>query len=100
MCGLCSMFGGADHWTEQSGASGSDRAAERRYRVEVASAVLELFGVGCAESQGRLTLSGPTGRSVVVDHLGALWPAAEKLAGRAIDPLDPAVIERVERLAR
>jgi hypothetical protein len=26
-----------------------------------------------------------------------LWPAAEKLAGRAIDPLDLKVIERVER---
>ncbi len=100
MCGLCSMFGDAGHWTEQSGASSSDRAVGGRYRLEVANAVLELFGVNCTESQGRLTLSGPTGQSVVVGHLGALWPAAEKLAGRAIDPLDPAVIEQVERLAR
>ena len=100
MCGLCSLFGDANHWTEQSGASRLDREAERHHRLEVANAVLELFGVACAESQGRLTLSGPTGRSVVVNDLGALWPAAEKLAGRAIDPLDPVVIERVERLAR
>ena len=49
---------------------------------------------------GSPDVNGRTGRSVVVDHLGALWPAAEKLAGRPIDPLDPAVIERVERLAR
>jgi hypothetical protein len=100
MCGLCGMFGGADHWTDQSGKEGPDRAAERRHRVEVANLVLEPFGVRCAEWQGRLTVSGRTGRSMVVDHLGALWPAAEKLAGRAIDPLDPAVIDRLERLAR
>ena len=100
MCGLCGMFGGGDHWTDQSGTIGLERAAERRHRVAVANAVLEPFGVRCAEWQGRLTVSGRTGRSTVVDHLGALWPAAEKMAGRPIDPLDLAVIERVERLAR
>jgi hypothetical protein len=99
MCGLCGMFGGADHWTDQSGSLGLDWAAERRHRVEVANLVLEPFEVRCTEWHGRLTVSGRTGRSVVVDHLGALWPAAEKLAGRRIDPLDPAVIDRLERLA-
>lgn len=99
MCGLCGMFGGADHWTDQSGGAGLERVAERRHRVEVANLVLRPFGVRCAEWQGRLTVSGQTGRSMVVDHLGGLWPAAEKLAGKAIDPLDPTLIERMERLA-
>ena len=57
------------------------------------------FGLRCAEWQGRFTVSGGTGRSLVVDHVGALWPAAEKLAGRPIDPLDPTVIARIEALA-
>jgi hypothetical protein len=99
MCGLCGMFGGADHWTDQAGGSALEQAAERRHRVEVANAVLEPFGIRCAEWQGRFTVAGRTGRSLIVDHLGALWPAAEKLAGRPIDPLDPAVILRAERLA-
>ena len=99
MCGLCGMFGGGDHWTDQSGSEGLLRAAERRHRVAMANLILEPFGVRCTEWQGRLTVSGPTGRTLMADHLGALWPAAEKLAGRAIDPLDPAVIERLERLA-
>jgi hypothetical protein len=97
MCGLCGMFGGGDHWTDQSGSDGLERAAERRHRVEMANLVLEPFGVRCTEWQGRLTVAGRTGCTLVVDHLGALWPAAEKLAGRAIDPLDPSVIERVEQ---
>ena len=88
-----------DHWTDQAGGSALERMAERRHRVEAANAVLEPFGVRCAEWQGRFTVAGRTGRSLIVDHLGALWPAAEKLAGRPIDPLDPAVILRAERLA-
>ena len=97
MCALCGMFGGGDHWTDQSGGDGLARAAERRHRVAMANLVLEPFGVRCAEWQGRLTVAAGNGRTLVVDHLGALWPAAEKLAGRPIDPLDPVVIARLER---
>jgi hypothetical protein len=93
------MFGVAEHWTDQSGAEAQRRRVERQHRVRIANEVLALFGLRCADWQNRFTLTGPTGKSVVVDNLGALWPAAEKLAGRPIDPLDPAVIARIERLA-
>lgn len=99
MCGLCGMFGVAEHWTDQSGAESQRRRVERQHRVRIANEILSLFGLRCADWQNRFTLTGPTGKSVVVDNLGALWPAAEKLAGRPIDPLDPAVIARIERLA-
>ena len=99
MCGLCGMFGVAEHWTEQSGAENQQRRVDRQHRVRIANAVLELFGLRCADWQNRFTLASRTGRSMVVDNLGALWPAAEKLAGRTIDPLDPAVIAKVEALA-
>ena len=32
------------------------------------------------------------GRSAVVDNLGVLWVEAERLAGRALDPLDPGLV--------
>ena len=99
MCGLCGMFGVAEHWTDQAGDEAGRRAADRQHRVRVANLVLEPFGLRCADWQNRLTLTSRTGRSVVVDHLGALWPAAEKLAGRAIDPLDPEVVARIEAQA-
>lgn len=99
MCGLCGMFGVAEHWTDQAGAVAPRRAADRQHRVRVANAVLGLHGLRCADWQGRLTVTSPTGRSVVVDHVGALWPAAERLLGRPIDPLDPALLDRVEALA-
>jgi hypothetical protein len=93
------MFGVAEHWTDQAGAAAPRRAADRQHRVRVANVVLGLHGLRCADWQGRLTVAGPTGRSAVVDHAGALWPAAEKLLGRPIDPLDPALLDRVEALA-
>jgi hypothetical protein len=41
-------------------------------------------------------LSTATGKSAMVDHLGHLWATAEALLGRPCDPLDPALIERLE----
>lgn len=99
MCGLCGMFGVAEHWTDASSAAAAGRRAERQHRVRMANLVLGLYGLRCADWQSRFTLTGATGRREVVDNLGALWPVAERLAGRAIDPLDPRLIERVEALA-
>ena len=46
-------------------------------------------------------LSGPTGRRDIVDTLPAAWEAAGRMLGRAIDPLDPALIARMaERAGR
>jgi hypothetical protein len=96
------MFGVAEHWTDAAGGDvdRTRRQAERQHRVRVANAVLELYGLRCADWQNRFTVTGGTGKSVVVDNLGALWPAAEKLAGRPIDPLDPEVMARVEAVVR
>jgi hypothetical protein len=99
MCGLCGMFGAAEHWTDQAGTESPQRRADRQHRVRIANAVLAPFGLSCADWQNRFTLTSRTGKSLVVDNLGGLWPAAEKLAGRPIDPLDPDVIAHVEALA-
>jgi hypothetical protein len=93
MCGLCGVFGVAEHWTDGSSAS----RAEAQHRVAVGNDVLAIFGLRLAEWSGRYTLTGPTGGSVVVDHFGSLWPAAERLAGRPCDPLDPDVIAAAEK---
>jgi hypothetical protein len=33
------------------------------------------------------------GRSEIVQDLGSLWPAAERLAGLTLDPLEPGLME-------
>jgi hypothetical protein len=102
MCGLCGIFGVADHWTDGAGLDAdrgsASRRADRQHRVRIANAVLGLFGLRLSEWMSRLTLTSRTGRTEIVDHLGAVWPAAERVAGRALDPLDPAFIARVEQL--
>ena len=37
-------------------------------------------------------LRSTTGRTALVDNVGELWPAAERLADRPLDPLDPALL--------
>jgi hypothetical protein len=41
-------------------------------------------------------LSTATGKTEIVDNLTHLWTAAERLIGRPCDPLDPALVRRLE----
>ena len=96
MCGLCGLFGVAEHWTDRAGADTGGPAstyAERRQRARAASEMLDMFGLTLREWSRRYVLAGRTGRSMVIDNLGAVWPAAEQIAGRECDPLDDAVID-------
>jgi hypothetical protein len=95
MCALCGAFGIAEHWTDDAGARPA--AATRQHRAAIANQFLSLYGLTLAEWADRFTLTSRTGGALVVDNFGALWPAAEKLAGPACDPLDPAVLERLEQ---
>lgn len=95
MCGLCGIFGVEAHWTDDPGTSGESRRADRWHRARVANRLLALWGLGLVPWGARFTLRGRTGKTAVVDHLGAVWPAAERMAGPC-DPLDPALIARLE----
>lgn len=95
MCGLCGVFGVAEHWADGSGNS----AAEAQHRVTVGNSVLSIFRLKLSEWQGRYTLTGPTGGSAIVDNFGSLWQAADRLTGKFCDPLDPEVIAATEKRA-
>jgi hypothetical protein len=105
MCSLCGVLGASDHWTDAvarpgvytRNGEGSDRRRERANRVRVANNVLAPFGMRIADWQGTsFVISTRTGKTAIIDDLGHLWPAAERLSGRACDPLDPQLIERME----
>ncbi len=106
MCALCGVLGGKDHWTEPVKREGvyvrfddpAGRRRERARRIREANLILGLFGVSLSDWQAdSYVLSTRTGKSEVVADLAALWPAAEKLVGRPLDPLDPKVLEQRER---
>ena len=107
MCALCGVLGGRDHWTDPLKRDGvyvraADPAARRRERVRRiagANAILNLFGLTLADWQAdSYVLSTRTGGTEVFSDLGQLWPLAEKLAGRKLDPLDADVVARRGRL--
>ena len=109
------MFAGERHWTERAaspaifGDSGGDTgdgaerprvtpARERQERVRLVNRVLDPLGLVLAEwAAASYVLRTRTGRSEMVPDLGSLWPAAERLLGRACDPLDPDLLARLGR---
>jgi hypothetical protein len=87
MCALCGALL-TSHWAE----SGSGRR-ERIFRARLVGRVLAHFGLELTDWAGRVYLvHDRKGKTAVVDDLGGLWTAAERLAGRPLDPLDPALV--------
>ncbi|MDQ0472174.1 hypothetical protein [Labrys wisconsinensis] len=106
MCSLCGVLGGNEHWADAVARPGVftrngdplERRRERMNRVRIAREVLEPFGLTLSDWQGAsFLLSTRTGKTEIIDDLGHLWPAAERLIGRACDPLALPVIEAMER---
>jgi hypothetical protein len=106
MCGLCGVLGAEVHWTDAAaraeafagGQAMPTRRQERYHRVAVANRILRHYRLRLADFAGQsYVLRGPTGRQEVVPDLIGMWAAAERLAGRPCDPLDPALIARLEQ---
>jgi hypothetical protein len=106
MCILCGEFVTQHHWTEKhaddkvrasidAGAKDENRRNRRRERVRraaLANEVLRHYGLKVSDWSGtKYVLRDGKGRSELVQDLGSLWPAAQRLAGRPLDPLDPAL---------
>ncbi|MFZ5778862.1 MAG: hypothetical protein ACOY4R_01480 [Pseudomonadota bacterium] len=105
MCALCGALGVSSHWTDAAARPGVftrnvdalQRRRERAHRIACASRVLKYYGLTLSDWQASsFILSTATGKTELVEDLGHLWPAAEKLLGRGCDPLDPDLIVRLE----
>lgn len=101
MCSLCGILGGNEHWTDAVARPGVytrttepiDRRRERARRVMVVNRVLRRFGLKLSDWQGTsFLLSTFTGNTEIIGDFGHLWPAAEKLAGKPLDPLDAGLL--------
>lgn len=104
MCGFCAVFAGIPHWTE----AGSDAAAgvlmedrERRlaraFRVRLVNAVIRHYGCVVEDwAAGQYIVRSQRGRSELVSALPQVWQIVESIAGRPLDPLDPALLRALE----
>ena len=103
MCVLCWQFLSEGHWTEQvfeaednatTGTVGSARERARRrdryQRTRILNQILRHYGLRLDDWHSRsYVLSDRKGSTVLVRDLGEIWPAAQQLARRRLDPLEP-----------
>jgi hypothetical protein len=97
MCSLCGSMGVGRDWADEANATGGTATLERQHRMRLAAEVLRLAGLTLRQWGGRYQLLGATGRSELVETLSGLWPAADRLGRRALDPLDPGLLNRLEQ---
>lgn len=111
MCVLCWQFLSEGHWTEQQftnqdtaatvtagNAQERSRRRDRYQRIRVLNHILSHYGLRLDDWQSRsYMLSDRKGSTVIVRDLGDLWPAAQQLARRRLDPLDPQLLTALER---
>ena len=106
MCGLCGVLGAETHWSDASaspvtfaGRRRPQSARQERFaRIALANRVLGHYHLRLSDFEGRsYVLRSATGRQEVVPDLRTVWAAAERLAGRACDPLDPALVQALRR---
>ena len=106
MCALCGVLGGDGHWTDAAARPGAftrnvypqQRRRERLRRVACAQKVLGFYRLTLSDWQASsFILSTRTGKTEIVDNLTHLWAAAETLTGRPCDPLDPRLLDWLER---
>jgi hypothetical protein len=96
MCALCGLLGSESHW------AGSIRGnlparQERLRRILQANRVLSFYRLRLDDFQGSsYVLTSATGRSEIVADFGQVWRAAEQMAGRPLDPLDPKLLSALE----
>lgn len=105
MCALCGILGCDDHWTHALPRDGVytrntdrlGRRAEAARRARVANAALAHLHLSFGDWQARsYVLRSATGKTVLFDAIGHLWPEAEALSGKDLDPLDPDWLDWIE----
>jgi len=96
MCDVCAIFGAGEHWSD-FGRTRDERypfdgilhfRKERARRLAMINRILARIGASCEDWDGEaVAIYVPSGRFQLAATLNDIWPAAEGLTGRRIDPL-------------
>lgn len=106
MCGLCGALGSNQYWTDAAGSADFQRNGvtvtrrdERRQRLAVINRLLLPHALQLRDWGGNsYVLESARGKVDNVYNLAGIWAAVdEHTAGNVIDPLDPALLEHLER---
>ena len=107
MCAFCAMMADGDsHWTEagtDAGQTAEPESGRARYlgrlrRVALVNRILDHSGCEASDwANNQYVVKSRDGRTSLVAHLPQVWAAAEEIAGRPLDPLDPALVDALRR---
>ena len=105
MCVLCAQMMNEIHWSERQpnpewitrGAGEAARRRSRRARIRLVGAVLAHYGLEVVDdwSATNYLLGDRKGNQQVHASLAELFPAASRMAGRTLDPLDDGLLDRL-----
>ena len=102
MCGACGLLVGGSDWADGSaehrgGAAGHSRLVERQRRIALVNRLLAAAGVRLSEQGRHFIVRGATGRTQLVTDLAHVWVMADRLGRHPVDPLDDALLARLDR---
>jgi hypothetical protein len=94
MCSACGFPAAPGHWTEAGAVTAPDRLRARFRRGQVLRSILPAYGLTANDGMqvDGIQVSTHSGSHAIVRDLEEVWTTAERLSGRAIDPLDPRFI--------
>jgi hypothetical protein len=98
MCILCYGLTGEEHWTDaRVGPEGHASVRARRRRM--LTQILAAHGLDYSDDPTGVTslVSDRKGNVAIARSLGEVWAAAERLTGRGLDPLDPALLHAISQ---
>jgi hypothetical protein len=95
------------HWSERlldpqqvsQGEGETLRRQGRQARTRLIGTVLAHYGLDVSDDRSatNYVLGNRKGVRRVVASIAELWPAATRMAGRPLDPLDPALLDHLQR---
>jgi hypothetical protein len=98
VCILCYGLTGEEHWTDAR-VGAAPRASVRARRRVLLTEIMGAHGLDYKDDPSGFTalISDRKGAVQVARNLGEVWAAGEQLAKRALDPLDPDLLARLQR---
>ncbi len=104
MCALCGGLEREPHWTDRlqrddpDGDGAASWRQSREAQVALVNRILGQDGLEVRDWNAHVfVLSNRTGQSEIVPQLAAVWSAVERLWQCRCDPLDPALLARLEQ---
>jgi hypothetical protein len=96
VCILCYGLIGDEHWTDVR-VGAEPPASLRARRRQILTRVLGAAGLDYSDDPTGLTslISDRKGSVAVARSLGEVWAAAEQVGGHRLDPLAPALLDRL-----